>query len=94
MWAWEQEPHSLADGILDDETYDWIGVLNAMSDTGGFPIVAPETTVRAAYDMARTVTTIPVSPTGSSGLAGLLHARADIADDERVAVIFSGVQRD
>ena len=25
MWPWEDEPHSAADGILDDETYDWLG---------------------------------------------------------------------
>ena len=24
MWAWETEPVSVAHGILDDETYDWI----------------------------------------------------------------------
>ena len=28
-------PRSAADGILDDETYDWLGVVRAMRDSGG-----------------------------------------------------------
>jgi len=39
MWPWETTPVSIADGILDDETYDWIGVSDAMADTGGAPVV-------------------------------------------------------
>ena len=35
MWPWETTPVSLADGILDDETYDWDGACNAMADSGG-----------------------------------------------------------
>ena len=35
MWPWEQEPHSIAHGILDDETYDWLAVVEAMLATGG-----------------------------------------------------------
>ena len=27
MWPWEDEPASEAEGILDDETYDWLGVV-------------------------------------------------------------------
>src|SRR6185312_9494259 len=27
MWAWETEPRSVAHGILDDETYDWLAVV-------------------------------------------------------------------
>ena len=27
MWPWETEPHSVAHGILDDETYDWLAVV-------------------------------------------------------------------
>ena len=34
-----------------------------------------------------------VSPTGSAGLAGLLAARDRVGDDERVAVVMSGVAR-
>src|SRR4029077_11207552 len=30
MWPWEHVDASAADGILDDETYDWIAVMRAM----------------------------------------------------------------
>ena len=93
MWAWEEEPHSLADGILDDETYDWIGILNGMSDTGGSPVVADEEAVVRAHEMASQFTDISVSPTGSAGLAGVLQIRDTIAHDERIVVVFSGVAR-
>lgn len=93
MWPWEDEPRSLADGILDDETYDWIGVLDAMADTGGTPVVAGEHHIAEAHRLARGLTDINVSPTGTAGLAGVLAIRDHIADDERVVVIFSGIQR-
>ena len=93
MWPWESEPQSLADGILDDETYDWIGVLDGMADTGGSPVVASELSVVASHRMANELTDVHVSPTGSAGLAGVLEMRENIEDDERVVVVFSGVQR-
>lgn len=93
MWPWEATPTSIADGILDDETYDWISVVTAMERTGGSPVVAHEDTVVRAHSLARSATDIDVSPTGSAGLAGLMDMRGSIADDERVAVIFSGVRR-
>ena len=93
MWPWDDEPHSLADGILDDETYDWIGVLEAMATTGGSPVVAAEELVVSAHELAREHTAINVSPTGSAGLAGVLAIRDHISDDERIVVIFSGVLR-
>jgi threonine synthase len=93
MWPWENVEPSLADGILDDETYDWVGVCNAMADSGGSPIVCSEQHIVDAYALAHKVTTINVSPTGSAGLAGVLAMRPNIADDERVVVVFSGVRR-
>jgi threonine synthase len=93
MWPWEDVQPSIADGILDDETYDWIGVLNVMTDSDGSPIAVDEEHVRQAYSLAHRVTSIDVSPTGSAGLAGLLAMRSTIADDERVVVVFSGVRR-
>jgi threonine dehydratase len=93
MWPWEQVTPSLADGILDDETYDWVGVCNAMADSGGSPIVASESQIVEAYRLAHLTTSIDVSPTGSAGLAGVLAMRDAIADDERVVVIFSGIRR-
>ena len=37
MWPWEEEPRSVAHGILDDETYDWLAVVEGMLATGGRP---------------------------------------------------------
>ena len=94
MWAWETEPRSLADGILDDETYDWVSVCRAMRASGGWPVVASERHVHEAYELAHRTTDIDVSPTGASGLAGLLAARDRVSNDERVAIVFSGIRRE
>lgn len=102
MTPWP-DPHSLADGILDDETYDWLADVEVLRAGGGRPIVVPETVIAEGYAVA-SATGIPVSPTGSAGLAGLLQARAEGslqgsrgaregASGEAVAVIFSGVRR-
>jgi len=95
MWPWEQEPHSVAHGILDDETYDWLAVVDAMLTTGGTALVVGESTLERANALAREATGIAVDPTGSSGLAGLLALReaGDVGDDERVALLFTGVSR-
>ena len=92
MWPWDS-PHSLADGILDDETYDWIGVLDAMASTGGSPVVAREENIVEALRLVREHTDIDPSPTGTAGLAGLVEARPTVGDDECVAVVISGVKR-
>jgi len=95
MWAWETEPRSLARGILDDETYDWHAVVEAMLRTGGAPLVASEESIESAWLLARQATGIPVGPTGASGLAGLV----EMSDSEspetagRVAVLFTGTRR-
>ena len=31
MWPWEEPPHSVASGILDDETYDWLAILRGVA---------------------------------------------------------------
>ncbi len=93
MQPWEHVGTSAADGILDDETYDWVPVLGAMADGGGSPVVVPESLVLEAHELARSTTGANVSATGTAGLAGLMAIRDQIADDERVVVIFSGVER-
>ena len=93
MWPWEHVGNSAADGILDDETYDWIPVVRAMTEGNGGPIVVTEAQVLEANDLGRATTGINASHTGTAGLAGLLAARDSIDNDERVAVIFSGVSR-
>jgi threonine dehydratase len=93
MWPWEHVGTSAADGILDDETYDWIAVVRAMNDGRGAPIVVDEAQVLRANELGRSATGINVSYTGTAGLAGLLAVRGSIESNERVAVIFSGVSR-
>jgi len=95
MWPWEQEPHSIAHGILDDETYDWLAVLEAMLRSHGSPLVVDERVLAGANALARTSTGIPVDPTGSAGLAGLIALRelGAVDDGERVALLFTGIER-
>jgi threonine dehydratase len=96
MWPWETEPRSVASGILDDETYDWRAVVDGMLATGGRPVMASEDTLVEANRLAVARTGIRVDATGSSGLAGLVELRrsGEIADHERVAVLFTGRQRE
>jgi threonine synthase len=95
MWPWEDEPRSIAHGILDDETYDWLAVVEGMLATDGRALVVDEETLEEANALARETTGIDVDHTGSAGLAGLLALRAmgHVADNERVAVLFTGVVR-
>ncbi len=86
------DPHSAADGILDDETYDWIADIQAMVESGGEPFVAPESDIVRAHELA-IAAGYPVSHTGSAGLAGVLAARPGIRDGDRIAVVMSGVAR-
>ena len=91
MTPWD-DPHSAADGILDDETYDWLGVVDVVRRSGGRPVVVPETAVLRAHELGRAAG-IPVSATGSAGLAALLVPDGAPVPGEQVAVIFSGVDR-
>ena len=96
MWPWDgAAPHSLAHGILDDLTYDWYYLLEAMLRTGGRAEVIDEETIRRAYESAQEHTGIPVCPTGSSGLAGLIRLTESgiIPQEESVAVFFTGFDR-
>ncbi len=95
MWPWETEPTSVATGILDDETYDWVAVLEGMFATGGDSFVVPDELLLEANTMARETTGIDVDPTGSAGLAGLLAARRQgvAPPTERAAVLFTGRRR-
>ena len=93
MWPWEHVGNSAADGILDDETYDWLPVVESMAEGHGAPVVATEQHVLDANTLARTYTSVDPSHTGSAGLAGLLAHRHEVRADERVAVVLSGIRR-
>jgi threonine synthase len=95
MWPWETVPHSLAHGILDDETYDWVAVVEAMLATRGEALVANEDEIARANEIGIEATGIEVDPTGSAGLAGLVQLcdRGLIGADEHAAVLFTGARR-
>ena len=94
MWPWESEPKSIATGILDDETYDWLAVVGGMLRSGGRPVVVSEERLAEAHALG-TELGFCVDATGSSGLAGLLDLRAEgvVKPHERVAVLFTGTER-
>lgn len=95
MQVWEGRPESVATGILDDETYDWRAIVEGMLSTAGRPVVVSEDLLVEANRLAVSKTGIQVDPTGSSGLAGLLHMRrsGEVGEHHRVAVLFTGVRR-
>ena len=88
-------PQSIATGILDDVTYDWLPIVWGVAATGGDVVVAPESLVADAHALARRWTDVPVDPTGTAGLAGLLAARRAglVAEGARVGVLFTGAER-
>lgn len=96
MWPWDgAAPHSLAHGILDDLTYDWYYLLQAMLRTGGRVEVLREETIRDAYNAAQRHTGIPVCATGASGLAGLIQLTESgaLPAGESVGLFFTGFDR-
>ena len=92
MWPWEPPGQSVATGILDDETYDWAAVLDALERTGVRAVTVTEDELQAANERARAETGIKVSATGSAGLAGLdaLRREGAIAPERTAAVLFTG----
>ncbi len=92
MWPWESAPESIAGGILDDETYDWLSILGGLEASGGDAMTVSEDELRLAHERA-TETGIAVCTTGSSGLAGLLAARSRGATPERPLVLLTGIER-
>lgn len=103
MWPWEHAATSVAHGILDDETYDWLALVRAMLESGGFPILVDEATLIRANALAVNATGIDVDATGSAGLAGLIAlnelsrdapagSRLAVAN-ESCLVLFTGVRR-
>ena len=95
MWPWEEEPTSIATGILDDETYDWLAVVSGLLLTGGVPLVVDEQTLARAHDLSREHTSVAADHTGTSGLAGLLELqhRGVIQPEETLGVLLTGVER-
>jgi threonine synthase len=95
MWPWETEPRSVATGILDDETYDWAVIVEAMLVTGGWPLVVEDGDFLAARDAIGRASGIATDATGAAGVAGLMAlARAGgLAAGEQVAALVTGAAR-
>jgi len=96
MRAWDgPTPHSLAHGILDDETYDWFFLTRAMLRTGGRCVITPEPMVARAHELALKHTDVPVSATGAAGLAGLMALKESdaVQASESVGLFFTGINR-
>jgi threonine synthase len=95
MRAWESVPASVASGILDDETYDWLAIVGGLVETGGSVAVVDEAILMEANDLGRRTTGIDVDHTGTAGLAALLHlARSGTPPaGSDIVVIFSGARR-
>ncbi|MEX1106837.1 MAG: PLP-dependent lyase/thiolase [Ilumatobacteraceae bacterium] len=89
----EPEPTSVADGILDDETYDWISIVDGLVATGGDVVVAPEAAMVEAHAVLAASTGIDATATGTAGLAGVIALRTEIGDGERIAIVASGITR-
>jgi threonine synthase len=89
MWPWESEPKSIAHGILDDETYDWLAVVEGMLRTGGVPIQASEEGLMETNRLAKAHTAIRADPTGTAGLAGAII----FPTEGSAAVLFTGIER-
>ena len=90
MWPWEEEPQSIASGILDDETYDWLPIAWGIIESNGTTPVVADNQVQKALELSHKHTTIPAGPTGVSGLAGLLDW-IESQSTTNAAVLFTGV---
>ena len=95
MQPWSPMHSSVAGGILDDETYDWLAVVRGMLETDGRPVLVDEDALRDANSVCRDLTAINVDATGSAGLAGLLTMRqaSQLSSTQTSAVLLTGVRR-
>lgn len=92
--AWTANvPESVAEGILDDTTYDGLEVVRNMIISGGLPLIADEDELTKAHELAREHTGVDLSATGSAGLAGLrqLIKNKLVQHGERCGILFTGV---
>lgn len=88
MRPWETPPNSIAHGILDDETYDWVEFLRGMLATGGRALVVGEAPLTQAYERVHALTPIQVCHTGASGFAGVLTEAAAHQAPQGVTALF------
>jgi threonine dehydratase len=92
MRPWASTPRSAASGLLDDEVYDWVGVLSGVERSGGGVSTVDEAGLASAVDLAGRTTGVAVDATGAAGLAGVLSLReaGTLRASDRVGVLFTG----
>ena len=95
MWSWENEPHSIAHGILDDITYDWFKIIEGMFKTGGIPVVVSEECLKKANSIVLNKTEVRADHTGTSGFAGYLELfeLGYITKQENIGLFLTGAVR-
>jgi threonine dehydratase len=86
-------PDSLADGILDDTTYDGYEIACESLRSGGYPFTVSEEELAAAHALVREKLSVDASATGTAAIAGLtaLCQAGEILPTERTALILTGV---
>lgn len=94
MWPWETPAQSLATGILDDETYDWFVVAQAVLATSGEVVLVSEEELEDAKQLVNTYTGISASHTGAAGVAGCMHLAQQDAfkEGDQVATVLTGIR--
>ena len=95
MYPWDPVGETAATGILDDITYDWLGLIEPTIRSGGWPVVVDERAVVEAHRVGREVLGLDVSATGTAGMAGLLdrEVASSITSAESILVLATGVER-
>lgn len=95
MWPWDN-PKSVAHGILDDETYDWVALCDGMQRTGGGPLSVHDEAIVEAHSYAKESLGVTTCHTGAAGLAALMlrhQATPPPAGSAPDVVILSGLDR-
>jgi threonine synthase len=93
MKPWN-EPKGLATGILDDITYDWIGVVQSLLTSSGSSVVATEAQIKIASEMVPSLG-IETEPTGAASVAGAISAfeAGQLTRENKTAVLLTGKNR-
>lgn len=96
MQPWHEEPKSVAHGILDDVTYDWLAIIKAILKTGGRALFVTEEQLEQANGLVNETTAIGADHTGTAGVAGVMALLGlDIIHPyEKVGVFITGKKRD
>ena len=93
MWPWESVAPSCATGILDDETYDWAAVVDAVLSSGGSFGEAGEAALRRANGLVVDELGIVADETGTAGVAGFIGRLPQLTDGSTAAVLLTGARR-